>query len=95
MKIWVDDVRPCPEGYYWIKSVNDFISIINLYKDDIEIIDLDHDAGDFYCDGGDYIKILDYLEYQGLSYCFHIHSMNPVGVQNMKNIINRNKWKLI
>ena len=23
MKIWVDDMRPAPEGYRWIKSVNE------------------------------------------------------------------------
>ena len=23
MKIWVDDVRPAPEGYVWKKSVNE------------------------------------------------------------------------
>ena len=22
MKIWIDDVRPAPEGYCWIKKVN-------------------------------------------------------------------------
>ena len=22
MKLWIDDVRPAPEGYIWIKSVN-------------------------------------------------------------------------
>ena len=23
MKLWIDDVRPAPEGYRWIKSVNE------------------------------------------------------------------------
>ena len=23
MKLWIDDIRPAPEGYIWIKSVND------------------------------------------------------------------------
>ena len=22
MRLWIDDVRPAPEGYIWIKSVN-------------------------------------------------------------------------
>lgn len=24
MKLWLDDVRPAPEGYVWCKSVIDF-----------------------------------------------------------------------
>lgn len=111
MKIWVDDVRPAPGGYRWIKSVNeakDFIEGIEeifgnnyfLYNPstgekrrvDIELIDIDHDAGDFVNEGGDYIKLLDWLEETGRNYPIRIHSMNPVGVANMRRIIERNGW---
>ena len=61
----------------------------------IELIDIDHDAGDYAYDGGDYIKLLDWLEETGRNYPIHIHSMNPVGVQNMRAIIRRNGWKEI
>ena len=61
---------------------------------DIEVIDIDHDAGEYVNDGGDYIKLLDWLEENGRNwYPIHIHSMNPVGVQNMRAIIQKNKWK--
>ena len=60
-----------------------------------ELIDIDHDAGDYAVDGGDYIKLLDWLEETGRNYPIHIHSMNPVGVQNMRAIIQRNGWKEI
>lgn len=59
----------------------------------ITIIDIDHDAGYYAKFGGDYIKLLDWLEETGRSYPIHIHSMNPVGVENMKRIIKRNGWK--
>ena len=105
VKIWVDDVRPAPEGYIWCKSVNetiDTIEIVNTCSDSfdspISLIDLDHDAGDFYQDGGDYIRLLDYFEEaygRGLPYAIRIHSMNPVGVQNMKRIIEKNNWRLV
>ena len=62
---------------------------------EIEIIDLDHDAGDFASDGGDYIKLLDWLEETGRNYPIRIHSMNPVGVANMRAIIEKNGWKEI
>lgn len=71
-------------------KIND-IEVINIYT--IELIDIDHDAGDCKSDGGDYIKLLDWLEETGRNYPIHIHSMNPVGVQNMRRIIKRNGWK--
>ena len=58
----------------------------------IDVIDLDHDAGDYAYDGGDYIKLLDWLEETERNYPIRIHSMNPVGVENMHRIIRRNGW---
>lgn len=58
----------------------------------IELIDIDHDAGDYASGGGDYIKLLDWLEETGRKYPIRIHSMNPVGVENMRRIIQRNGW---
>lgn len=101
MKLWIDDARPAPEGYHWAKSVNDAKHQIEWLEQfvtryiDLEIIDIDHDAGDFAYDGGDYIKLLDWLEETGRNYPIRIHSMNPVGVANMRAIIERNGWKEI
>lgn len=99
LKIWVDDVRPAPEGYIWLKSVNEVKKYLAdphiLGNYEISLIDLDHDAGDYAKDGGDYIKILDYLEMVGYDGAIRIHSMNPVGVQNMRNIIQKNGWREI
>ena len=61
----------------------------------IDLIDIDHDAGDYSNDGGDYIKLLDWLEETGRNYPIRIHSMNPVGRENMRRIIERNSWKEI
>ena len=131
MKLWIDDVRPAPEGYVWCKSVNSAKRMIGLvadtyvvefnpghftlaygeaelkqlenrvehkvnivsHTDPLELIDIDHDAGDFACDGGDYIRLLDWLEETGRNYPIRIHSMNPVGVANMRAIIQRNNWR--
>ena len=64
--------------------------VINVYT--IELIDIDHDAGEYVSDGGDYIKLLDWLEETCRNCPIHIHSMNSVGVQNMRRIIKRNGW---
>jgi hypothetical protein len=95
MKIWVDDVRPAPKGYEWIKTTEGVIERIKFlddYEVEIELLDLDHDAGQFAAFGGDYIKILDYLEETGRNYPIRIHSMNVVGRENMRRIIQRNGW---
>lgn len=123
MKIWVDDVRPEPKGYFWCKSVNETKQLIERCEKSVEelavrvraldaigdyeeadhlhmvaantmvsIIDIDHDAGGYASEGGDYIKLLDWLEETGRNYPIRIHSMNPVGVQNMRAIIQRNGW---
>ena len=106
MKLWIDDVRPAPNlSYRWVKSVNEakrMIEGIEAFNKEVwdyselvalELIDIDHDAGDYACEGGDYIKLLDWLEETGRSYPVRIHSMNPVGVQNMRAIVERNGWQ--
>lgn len=102
MKLWIDDVRSAPDGYVWVKTVYSAKYAINAEEDykrafpnddfGIELIDIDHDAGDFAQFGGDYIKLLDWLEETGRNYPIRIHSMNPVGVANMRAIIERNGW---
>ena len=61
----------------------------------IEVIDMDHDAGDYVNEGGDYIKLLDWLEATGRNYPIHIHSMNVVGRMNMEAICKRNGWTIL
>ncbi len=105
MKLWIDDAQPAPEGYVRCKSVDEFKQLyfncrmVKAYAnafggpvDDIELIDMDHDAGAFADKGGDYIRILDFLESVNRSYPIRIHSMNPVGVAKMRAIIRRNGW---
>lgn len=96
MKLWVDDIRPAPNGYTWLRTVEDVINTIeNNPMSEIEIISLDHDAGDYAVYGGDYIKILDWLEETKRNYPIHLHTMNPVGRINMRAIISKNNWKEI
>ena len=95
MKLWIDDIRPAPEGYVWHRTVNSAITYIRCFESEIELINMDHDAGDYAIYGGDYIRLLDWLEETGRSYPIHIHSANVVGIENMRRIIKRNGWKEI
>ena len=62
---------------------------------EIELIDIDHDAGDYAFDGGDYIKLLDWLEETGRNYPIRIHSQNAVGRENMLRICRKNNWAIL
>ena len=95
-------------NYFELRSVNETKEFIERVENtvkrlqkieyqgnmpNIELIDIDHDAGDYAIYGGDYIKLLNWLEETGRNYPIHIHSMNPVGIANMRAIIERNGWK--
>ena len=94
-KLWVDDVRQAPDGYVLALSVEDAKTQIELHECfgcPFDLLDIDHDAGVYASNGGDYIKLLDWLEETGRNYPIRIHSFNPVGVQNMRAIIKKNGW---
>ena len=108
IKIWVDDERKMPKGYdVWEKTVLGTIDAIEMaYKYSLSVeLSLDHDAGIYARHGGDYIKILDWLERKSEEYLcdwdkfikenitFHLHTANPVGRENMRRIIKKNGWR--
>lgn len=102
MKIWIDDIRPAPEGWCQAYSVNAAKEMILANYPDIGGISLDHDSSIYNQFGGDYINILKWLEEEEhktnkkiVTFPIHIHSMNSVGVENMRNIIQHNNWKEI
>lgn len=95
MKLWIDDIRPAPDGFIWCKSINQAKAAITAYEHqyscDNILIDLDNDAAD-------YFKILDWLEEKNIvdtGYFFKIHSKNPLGIMKMEDIIHHNGWRLV
>ena len=58
----------------------------------IDLLDLDHDLGDYYIQGGDGIKLLDWLAERETYYPVRIHTSNPVGRVNMQRLMKR-YWK--
>lgn len=113
IKIWVDDERERPEDYdWWLKTT---ISVIATIEDEFcwhpnqeIVLSLDHNCGDYKEYGGDYIKVLDYLDERCNAHpyskftrfiknniSFHLHTANPVGKANMRRIIQKNGWKEI
>lgn len=102
VNIFVDDIRETPQGFIHFYTVNDCISYIRrIYKQGVTdfYLSLDHDAGEeYFQQGGDYINILRYLEdmrrmghIRHMRVKVHFHSMNPVGIENMRAIVKANR----
>ena len=92
MKLWLDDLRPVPYGYEGAKSVNEAKKLIQEAEHngiEIEALDLDLDLGDYADQGGDAIRLLDWLAERGTFYPVEIHTANPVGRANMERILAR------
>ena len=82
MRLYVDDLRIPPAGFVLARSVNSAKEIIldaEEKGEDIELIDLDHDMGDFASDGGDAICLLDWLVERDTLYpvSLHTHKRKP------------------
>lgn len=109
IKIWVDDIREIPEDYsIWEKTVLGTFDLLEIcYRHRMSVkLSLDHDSGIYAADGGDYIKILDWLEEKSNEseswkqfienkMTFNLHTANPVGRENMRRIIQKNGWREI
>lgn len=93
IKIWLDDVRPAPDKTWWaVKSVNQAKIVIRAAEgiEDATIqLSLDHDLGQWAKDGGDGIKLLDWMAETERFYTVELHTQNPVGRENMQRLIDR------
>ncbi len=99
-RIYLDDIRKPDYGCVQFYSVNDAMGYIRrMYKmgNTDFYLDLDHDAGDYANQGGDYINILKQLEdmrhnghIKHMNVDVHFHTMNTVGRENMRSIIRAN-----
>lgn len=89
IKLWIDDIRPVPEGFVWVKNSKDAIDFIDKNWDDIVLISFDHDLG-----GDDTAyKVATWMEEEvwngrRMNADFRIHSANPVGRRNLEAALN-------
>lgn len=72
------------------KTANQYLifKLVDHYM--IELIDINHDAGDYASDGGDYTKLLDWLKDTGRNYPIHIHATNPLEIEKLRESIVKN-----
>ena len=96
--LWVDDVRPCPNDNDYTRAwsvdgAKMLIMSAEIENNPFDLLDLDSDASIFAEYGGDYWKLLDWLEATGRNYPIRIHSMNVVARERMRLIIEHNHWR--
>ena len=86
-KLYVDDVRPCPEG--WDLALNFHQAITMLEATEYAEVSLDHDLGSYYGNkemtGRDILNWLIMVKIQGgyTPPIVHVHSANPAGRDTM------------
>lgn len=92
LKLWLDDLRPAPDGYIHCRSVFE----AELYVETAERcgivigqIDCDHDLGIYANLGGDGIELVEWLAATGRFPPVALHTMNSVGRENMQSLIDR------
>ena len=95
--IYIDDMRqPLIRGDFWVKSYSQAIAAIKAIQKASEttftsfslVIDFDHDLGEGKT-GYDIAKWLVENNYIGK---FRIHSMNPVGANNIRQLLKHYGW---
>ena len=88
-KLWLDDMRPHPEGWERAKSVKQAIELME--KGDVTHASLDHDLGYWSSEGGNGIKLTDWMAEHDCwpTEGIRVHSSNPSGVQAMLATIDR------
>jgi len=91
MKIWLDDIRPAPEGWTHILTVEETLAW--LQRGEVTHLDLDHDLG--YEKTG--MDVLVWIE-QAIVHpttlippSLYIHTMNPYAYTQMHNLIEKIK----
>lgn len=85
MKVWVDDLRPAPQGWVWVTTSAAAIELLSQ-GGDIEVMSLDHDLG-----GEETTRpiVLWMCEHQVWPAEVVVHSANPVGVEWLTGMIER------
>ncbi len=73
-RLWIDDLRPAPEGWVWAKSSAEAIDLLD--RSPFDAASFDHDLG-----GDDTTRrvVLWLCENDRWPAVVHVHTANPVG----------------
>ena len=84
MKLWIDDIRPAPEGWYWANTVAEGLGILTG-PEFVSEVSFDHDMG------GDMTTrpiVMHLAEHGGWPPVCRVHSQNNVGREWIEGMVN-------
>jgi hypothetical protein len=88
IRLWLDDVRPAPEGWMLVKTVEEAIEV--LVAEDVEEISLDNDLGGFEREGR---EVCVWMEANGVwPAIVHLHTSNNPASTYMRAILVRHGY---
>jgi hypothetical protein len=90
LKLWLDDVRPAPEGWIWVRTAWDAIE--QLSRGSVVEVSLDHDLGG--PENGTGQHVASWIEAEAFHarikpVVWKIHSANPIGAERMRIALER------
>lgn len=102
MKLYIDDIRPAPEGWQQARTVTDAIRFLAQFKDQIDEISIDHDISYTVEVAGTQRPFPSPENFTAVAYFIGeiwknhldtqpkitIHSANPVGTQSIARILS-------
>jgi hypothetical protein len=92
VKLWLDDIRPAPEGWLWCKTADQLRRELIRHRWDLQVVSFDHDLGENEETGYDVLKQLERAAANNawllIPDRMEIHSANPVGRKNMQAAID-------
>ena len=90
MRIWLDDIRPTPEGYD-VSCVSALAVMVYIREGTVTHVSLDHDLGPEWEVGNGYMvaKLIEELAFYDTipRLTWAIHSQNSVGVASMRQAL--------
>lgn len=83
MRIWLDDLRPAPDGWYHCRTAEE--AILLLGSGDVTAVSLDHDLGTP-LSGYEVACFIERGAFEGTlpRIVCHVHSQNPEGAKRME-----------
>lgn len=89
-KLWLDDLRPAPPGWLWVKTAWEAMEFLG--RGGVVEISLDHDLGGD--ENGNGYHVANWIEaeaYHGRikRIAWRIHSANPIGSERMQRAFER------
>jgi hypothetical protein len=87
INVYLDDLRPCPPGFVLARNVDECLAL--LESGNVRYLSLDHDLGENEPTGYDLTKIM--VERGLWPLRIYMHTANPVGRDNMYQLLTRYK----